>query len=415
MPDTKTSPEKLNIKNLIGGCLLIALIAGIWIWLGIVGILIIGAIFFMIFLHELGHLITARRAGMKTPEFFIGFGPKIWSFKTSKTEYGIRALPLGAYVKIIGMTNLEEVDPSEEHLTYRNKPYRQKLLVASAGSIAHFLIAVLCLWILFGFGGFWSFSNPPSDWQIGEVTENSAAEQAGLLPGDVINSADGVGGYNSDYTAFRDYIQTKRPGDSISLFISRKDNIDRDIIVDLGSSDSGRAMLGILPRPETQTPSGPIAGIYEAGRETLVSSQLTVEALGTFLYPPNLWDMISAPFTDDAPSQETDGDANRATTIFGIARISMDLASLGAWKELLAIYALVNIFIGIFNMLPLPPLDGGHVVVATYEKLRSRKGRKHVVDYNKIVPYQIAVILFLLVIFGTALYEDIANPINIGR
>ena len=415
MSETKTNSEKLDIKNIIGGCLLITLIAGIWLWLGLVGILIIGAIFFMIFLHELGHLITARRSGMKAPEFFIGFGPKIWSFKTSKTEYGIRALPLGAYVKITGMTNLEEVDPSEEHLTYRSKPYRQKLLVASAGSVAHFLIAILCLWVLFGFGGFWSFANPPSGWQIGEVTPNSAAEQAGLSPGDVINRADGVGGYSDDYSAFRDYIQTKRPGDNISLSISGKDSIDRDINVDLGRSDSGGAMLGILPRPTTQKPSGPIAGIYEAGRETLVSSRLTVEALGAFLYPPNLWDMVSSPFTDDSTSQEAGGDANRATTIFGIAKISMDLASLGAWKELLAIYALVNIFIGIFNMLPLPPLDGGHVVVATYEKLRSRKGRKHVVDYNKIVPYQIAVILFLLVIFGTALYEDIANPINIGR
>src|SRR4029079_19291502 len=98
-----------------------------------------------IVLHELGHFLTAKKAGMKCTEFFIGFGPRIWSFRRGETEYGVKAIPAGAYVKIIGMNHLEEVDPSDEERTYRRKPFWRRLSVAVGGSTMHFLIAFVLI------------------------------------------------------------------------------------------------------------------------------------------------------------------------------------------------------------------------------------------------------------------------------
>src|SRR5262245_65980818 len=92
------------------------------------------AIVVIVFLHELGHYMTAKAAGMKVTEFFIGFGPKIWSFQRGETEYGLKVLPAGAYVKIIGMHNLDEFDPADADRTYMSKPFWRRLSVAGAGS-----------------------------------------------------------------------------------------------------------------------------------------------------------------------------------------------------------------------------------------------------------------------------------------
>src|SRR3712207_5614004 len=115
---TDEEPEG-DIPGKIGlAFLLVAVVA-----LGVAGgwpiLVMVLALVVMIFMHELGHYLTAKWAGMKVTEFFIGFGPRIWSFKRGETEYGIKAIWLGAYVKIIGMNNLEEVDPAEESRTYR--------------------------------------------------------------------------------------------------------------------------------------------------------------------------------------------------------------------------------------------------------------------------------------------------------
>ena len=96
-------------------------------------IAVIVALFVMIMLHEFGHFIAAKRSGMKVTEFFVGFGPRLWSFTRGETEYGIKAVPLGGYCRIIGMTNLEEVDPQDEPRAYRNKRTGPKVMVAAAG------------------------------------------------------------------------------------------------------------------------------------------------------------------------------------------------------------------------------------------------------------------------------------------
>src|SRR5438093_8180746 len=110
---------------------------------------VIVALLVMIMLHEFGHFVTAKAAGMKVTEFFVGFGPRVWSVCKGETEYGVNALPLGGYVRIIGMHNLDKVDPADEPRTYRQKPYWRRMSVALAGSTMHFLIALVLLWVVY--------------------------------------------------------------------------------------------------------------------------------------------------------------------------------------------------------------------------------------------------------------------------
>src|SRR5947199_9836913 len=109
---------------------------------------VIFAIIAIVMLHELGHFMTAKWAGMKVTEYFFGFGPRLWSIKKGETEYGVKAIPVGGYVRILGMSNIEQVDPADESRTYRQKSYPRRLSVAVAGSTMHFLIAFLLLVVL---------------------------------------------------------------------------------------------------------------------------------------------------------------------------------------------------------------------------------------------------------------------------
>jgi membrane-associated protease RseP (regulator of RpoE activity) len=207
---------------------LVALAVGVAL-LGWVGgrslLVVIGALVVTIVLHELGHYLTAKRAGMKVTEFFLGFGPRIWSFRRGETEYGVKALPVGAYVKIIGMHNYEDVDPADEPRTYRQKSYPRRLSVAVAGSTMHFLIAIVLIFVLLvGFGTpgrsrlFEEIQ--PERWTVTEVTEGSAAAAAGLQPGDRIVTVDGVSVANWDDLG--NAVRPK-PGQTVSLVVERAD------------------------------------------------------------------------------------------------------------------------------------------------------------------------------------------------
>ncbi len=183
---------------------LVLLVAGI-ILLGVLGsvsaVIVVIALLVMIFMHELGHYLTAKSSGMKVTEFFLGFGPRIWSFHKGETEYGLKAIPAGAYVRIIGMHNLDPVPPEDEPRAYKNKPYWRKMSVASAGSMMHFIMAFLLLFALFAFYG----QRKNEVWDVGSLSrlgdaQTSPAIVAGLQVGDRIISVDGipVSGFDSD-------------------------------------------------------------------------------------------------------------------------------------------------------------------------------------------------------------------------
>ena len=176
--------------------------AALGVFAGAGWLIVIGALVVMIFLHELGHYLTAKWSGMKVTEFFLFFGPKIWSFRRGETEYGIKCIPLGAYVRIIGMSNIDQdVAPEDEPRTFRQQSYPKRLLVVSAGSIMHFLQAFLLFFIVFcmlGVPGGGALAErlggPPvneEDWTVGSIQDGSAAAAAGLQLGDEVVSIDG--------------------------------------------------------------------------------------------------------------------------------------------------------------------------------------------------------------------------------
>src|SRR4051812_1928868 len=178
---------------------------------------VVAALIVMIMLHELGHFLTAKWAGMKVTEYFLGFGPRLWSVRRGETEYGVKAIPAGGYVKIIGMNNLEEVAPEDEARTYRQKPYWRRLSVAVAGSAVHFMIAFVLLYALnLGYGAV------KSELKVRSLSiiqgQASPAQQAGLQDGDQIVSVDGQRFTSVDN--LRTYIQ-RHAGRQMSFLVQR--------------------------------------------------------------------------------------------------------------------------------------------------------------------------------------------------
>src|SRR4051812_10306700 len=251
---------------------------------------VVAALIVMIMLHELGHFLTAKWAGMKVTEYFLGFGPRLWSVRKGETEYGVKAIPAGGYVKIIGMSNLEEVPAEDEPRTYRQKPYWRRMSVAVAGSTMHFLIAIVLLFVLFSFVGRIDFDHPKL--QVGEMivfkNGQSPAQQAGFKLGDKIVTIDGKRFDN--WSDVPPYIQ-ERAGTPIEFRVERGGKqfplsvtpVDRSTIsvatgiIDNPSAHTG--FIGIGPSfPVERT--GVVSGIGRSFSEFGHEAKVTVETLG---------------------------------------------------------------------------------------------------------------------------------------
>jgi membrane-associated protease RseP (regulator of RpoE activity) len=379
---------------------------GIWAGLGTLAIVL--AIVFMIFMHELGHYVTAKAAGMKVTEFFIGFGPRLWSFHRGETEYGLKAIPAGAYVKVIGMSNLEEVDPADEPRTYRQQPYWRRLSVAVAGSTMHFLMALVLIFVvLVGFG----IPQPDSDnWTVGALTEGSPAAEAGIELGDRIVSVNG-----ERFASFDDLSQELRrhPGDEVTLAVER-DGRTRTFDVKLADTNpqgENVGFLGIGPEFD-RVREGPASGVVESVQMTGETMWLSLKGLGSFFSPSGLSgyvDTLTSTTTGDEDA-DVESDPDRVVSIYGAVRLASESDGVA---DVLGFLFAINIFVGIFNLVPLLPLDGGHVAIATYERIRSRRGRPYHADVSKLMPLTYAVVLLLVLVGVTSLYLDITDPLSL--
>jgi membrane-associated protease RseP (regulator of RpoE activity) len=382
-------------------------------------LVVVAAIAAMIILHEFGHYITARVSGMKVSEFFIGFGPRIWSFKVGEVEYGIKALIVGGYVRIAGMTNVEEVPPEDEERTYRQSTFPRRILVSVAGSLMHFIMAFAILWVLLSGVGF-AVSNGGT--YIASVAKAphvvSPASQAGIPAGSTVLVANGI--RHPSTTTFGKIIE-KSANKPVHLTLRVGSKVLYRTVVPVSASVLARTD----PVYKSLHGSGVIGVTIESTSKTVTDSFIAgaghaVTGLGSYA-----WSSVSGILSHFSPhgiatyAQEVAHPSSSPTSArsqsrfespVGIVYLANDAVRAGI-AAVLELLFLINVFVGVFNLFPFLPLDGGHVVIAIYERIRSRKNRRYHADVMKLMPVTYAVLAIILLIGVTSLYLDITHPI----
>jgi membrane-associated protease RseP (regulator of RpoE activity) len=357
-----------------------------------------------IFLHELGHFTTARLTGMKVTQFFLFMGPKLYSFRRGEVEYGVRAYPVGAFVRIVGMNNLDDVDPADEPRTYRSKSYPRRMLVITAGSLMHLLIAVA---LLFGVYSTKGQLKPDGRVLIGTVVAGAPAAQAGVKPDDVVLFLEDAP--ISSATQFVDLIHARRPGDTVRLVVER-DRTPVTLQVTLGTNPNAGASKGLayLGTSSGDENSWQGMAITTAARRSVTdlgtAAWDSVGGIVKVLNPVNIWRHVIGSNTDPT---------TQPTTVIGVTRFSSTVGHETGIGGVLIMLAGVNVFVGLLNLFPMLPFDGGHAAVATYERIRSRKGRPpYRADVGKLVPVAMAMMAVLAFLLVAGLYLDVTKPLK---
>lgn len=347
--------------------------------------------------HEAGHFIAAKATGMKATEFFFGFGPRLWSFRKGETEYGIKAIPAGGYVRIVGMNPFEEIAPEDVGRTYREKPFWKKAVVVLAGVGMNFFLAfVMFVGIIFAVGV--SEVVPV----VSEVIADTAAAEAGLEAGDRIVAIDGT-----DYEEWEEIsgLLASRPGEDVTLSVLR-DGETIDLPVTLGSRQSPESgeeegFLGV-GATLSDRPVGFFEGIGMAGEQVWVNIGLTFEVMGNIIQPESLL-RLAGVFV----GQTDIPDEIRPVSPIGMANLGTQVETLGI-ANYVALLASINVILATFNVIPLLPLDGGHFAVALWQKVTGREP-----DVRRLVPVAVAVIGLFTFLTLAAVILDIVNPIQL--
>jgi membrane-associated protease RseP (regulator of RpoE activity) len=392
-------------------------------------VIFIVALTVSVMLHEFGHFATAKKFGMKATQFFVGFGPTLWSRTKGETEYGVKAIPAGGFVKIVGMTSLEEVDPADEPRSFRVKPAWERIVVLVAGSFMHFVLAfVLLLALPLAVGIENDSPTATGSNTIGTVVTcvpssntsacakgepASPAARLGLRPGDKIVAFGGQPVHN--WSQFDSAIRHRPPDSTVAVTIQR-DGTEFTKTVTLAKTQvSGKpaAFLGVAPAAVFQR-TGPLRAVSFGG------SMFGQAVTGTADVVRTLPSSVSHLFAKDRAS--TSG--GQVTSVVGVGEITGQVvsASIG-WQSkaslVLLILISVNIFIGLLNLLPLLPLDGGHVAVVIYERIRAWLARLRgkpdpgLVDMTKLIPVSFGVFAVLIGFSLLLILADLVNPINI--
>jgi membrane-associated protease RseP (regulator of RpoE activity) len=367
------------------------------------------ALLLSVMVHEFGHYLTAKRFGMKVTEFFLGFGKRIWSFTRGETEFGIKAIPAGGYCRIEGMTPRDEMPAGEESRAFYGASTLQKLIVLGAGSFAHFVIGFLLIFsILFGVG----VNTLLSD--ITQVSPNSAAAAAGFQPGDKIVEVEGK--KVTDWYQDAKVIATS-DGRELSFKVERD---GKEIFLTAAPTyleSEKRYVLGVVTKVGTKR-EGFVTSIKDSARATGVLTRESAKALVAL--PTKVPQLIRQTFGDE------ERDPNGLVGVVGAARVSGEavgsqkLDSTERFGTFLLLVASLNIFVGLFNLLPLLPLDGGHMAVAIADAIRAffarlrGRPRPAAIDVNVLTPLTMGVFAVLAVLTVILLIADIFNPVSLN-
>jgi len=375
-----------------------------------------------IMLHEAGHFATAKLFGMKATQFFVGFGRTIWSRQKGETEYGVKAIPAGGFVKIVGMTDLEDVDPADEPRSFRRKPGWQRVIVLAAGSAMHFLLALVLLFIIAAGIGLETASAGtsvgtvescvPANMTSGCVKGDPAspASKAGVRVGDRIVSIAGI--QVNSWSQMGKAIRAQHTGSSVPVVVDRHGRLVT-LHATLASLSGHGSYLGVSPTAVFQR-VGPVGAVSYAGHEfwTMLSGSASVVAS----LPKAIPDLFA--------KNRADTPGGQVTSVVGAGNVTGQVleARIG-WQPkaglVLLIIASLNIFVGAFNLLPLLPLDGGHLAVVIYERARAWLARllgrpdPGPVDFRRLVPVSVGVFALLVGVGLLLIMADLVNPVHL--
>jgi membrane-associated protease RseP (regulator of RpoE activity) len=364
-----------------------------------------------VMVHEFGHYITARRYGMWVSEFFVGFGKRLWSVQRGETEFGVKAIPAGGYCKIEGMAPNDEMPAGQEDRAFYKASSGKKLIVLGAGSFLHFVLGFVLLFTLFA--GIGTNQVLPV---INEVVPNSAAQAAGIRAGDEVVSINGkrVTEWYKDVEVIRESqgrelsLVLNRNGEEISVTASAR-------LTDIDGTK--RYVLGIVNDVGLKR-SGLLLSIKNSAVVTRDFLTESVRSLGKLPEKiPALW---------GATVRGEERDANGLVGVVGVARVSGE--AVGSDKltpmERLATFVLIvaslNIFVGVFNLLPILPLDGGHMAVAIADEIRAflarlrGRPRPAPIDVTVLTPITMVVFVVLATLTLLLLVADVINPVTLN-
>lgn len=327
----------------------------------VVAILIFGI---LVMLHELGHFVVAKRNGVRVYEFSIGMGPLLYKMQKKDTQYSLRAIPLGGYVR---MDPKEEEDELQDEENFALKAPWTRIKILLAGPLMNILLAFVIMVGVYSYVGFASTT-------IGSFTEDSPAQRAGMQAGDRIVRIDNTP--ITEYNQIRQLVQSapmevevERNGNSQTLEIQPKES-------------EGRYVIGIYPKPERNL----VRSVPEAMNFTVESSVLLLETLGKLIVGQGHAQDLSGPI--------------------GIVGYVGEAVSMGS-VAVLSFMAMISLNLGIFNLLPIPGLDGSKILIAIVEKIRNKR-----LSENLELKITIAGMSVLLLIMVFVTYQDIVRLIN---
>ena len=392
----------------------------------IIGVLaFVIALLLSVMIHEFGHYITAKRYGMRVSEFFLGFGKRIWSFTRGETEFGIKAIPAGGYCRIEGMSATDEMPLGEESRAFFKASSGRKLIVLGAGSFLHFVLGFIILLIIFaGIGtskptttiSEISACVPRINAACTESDPKSPALLSGLQAGDVITSLNGVpvNNWAKDVEIIRN-----SAGKEILIEIERNGQVQTISVIAATRVVDGKeyGFLGIVNGYELVR-DAPFTSIKNSA---IVSWDFISGAVKAIISLPS-----KIPALWGATVSGADRDPNGLVGIVGVAQVTGQAASSEGLstseriQTFLLIIASLNFFVGVFNLLPILPLDGGHMAVAIADEVRAivarirGRARPEGINVNKLAPFTMVVFVLLAALTVLLLAADIINPIQVN-
>jgi membrane-associated protease RseP (regulator of RpoE activity) len=387
-------------------------------------------------LHEAGHMLTAKWFGMKVRRYFIGFGPRIWSFRKGETEYGLKAIPLGGFCDIAGMTALDPVTPEEDRRAMWRFPAWKRVVVMGAGSVTHFLLGFLILYLMaVGMGlpnvagtpvisatDCAAASQDPKTFDYAPCTpaDRYPAREAGIQPGDEIISIDG------ERTETWSEVVTKvRELRGQHTFVVSRDGAERTLRVDIPQvrrvapdaqpGADGNKVVEVGAIGVSSTPVYHYDALAAVGGALSFTGDMFVRTWeGLLAFPEKIPKVVEAIGGGER-------DPETPVSVVGASIIGGDAVERGIWELFLLVLASLNFFVGVFNLLPLLPLDGGHIAITLYEKVRDwvRKLRGLApggpVDYTKLTAVTMVVVFLGGAVVLLTVTADLVNPIRLGQ